>query len=155
MCSRCLARASQPTDKETSSTEVNWFVHGHPGSNWWNQDLNPQLTPKSAHFQLYCLNHLASPTLTFKPGYQPENTAWHLGKDFIKQSFLCKPFCNKGSRFKIFWCLNLKTCKFFFKVGSSEAALAITKEIKQRYPPSVESGARKTERKTCPGTAVN
>ena len=33
-----------------------------------------------------------------KPGYQPENTACHLGKDFTKQRFLCKPFCNKGSR---------------------------------------------------------
>jgi len=49
----------------------------------------------------------------------------------------------------------VKTCKFFFKVGSSEAALAIRKEIKQRYPPSVESGARKAEKKTCPGTVVN
>ena len=51
----------------------------------------------------------------------------------ISQSrvFCANLYVTKVQGFKMFWCLNLKTCTFFFKVGSSEAALATRREIKQ------------------------
>lgn len=83
-----------PQIKKPSSTEVNWFVHAHPGNNWSSQYLNPQLTPKPVHFQLYCVN---PPSLAISLRTLP--VIW---ERISENRVLCKPLCNKrfkGSRY--------------------------------------------------------
>ena len=88
--SRLLIPATHPIDKETKK----WTDSFMATQIITGQDLNPQLTPKPVHFQLYCVN---PPSLAISLRTLP--VIW---ERISENRVLCKPLCNKrfkGSRY--------------------------------------------------------